>query len=99
MWYDEPPPDEQEFAARLHAEHHSRARPHRRNGPAGSSRPRPSPYRSRPSRPSSSHARHVERENDDGDHRDDQQNVNHDADSDDEDEHARLAVNFEAIEF
>lgn len=97
-WDDEPDEQDQEFAARLHADHHSRARQQKRNGSTGASRPRPNPYRSRPSRPSSSRARHVERESD-GDHRDEQQNVNTDADSNDEDEHARLAVNFEAIKF
>ena len=99
-WDDLTDEQDKEFAARLHADHHSRARQHKRHGPTGASRPRPTPYpsRSRPPTRPSSRARHVERENDD-DHRDDPQNVNPDADSNDDDEHARLAVSFEAIEF
>ena len=69
------------------------ARPHDRRNP----RPRPHDRRPRPS-PRTKFARHVEEETDE--QRDDQDENEHDDDQqDDTDEHARLAVTLESVEF
>ena len=95
----EPPPsdDSEEEDARYTTRTRNPPRNGRNNSRASHSR---DTSRSRSTRfhYSRRQARQVEEENDDGDNRDDTQIVDHDADATD-DEQARLAVSFEAIEF
>ena len=106
----EPPPSDESNDE--HAHYMTRTRNPRTRDDARAPQSHPSPRASR-SHPrgtsrntsrstrfnSRRHARQVEEEDDDGDNRDDTQNVNQDADATDDDEHARLAVSFETIEF